>query len=123
MSIGIWQIIFLAILIVIWFAAYAIGNYVCQKNIYLRKNTNKNSIILISLILFPIVMAITKEGFYFGLGFILAPFLLANLIHWLYPKIIKNNKIKSKKFYNENYYYGYLGFIFLAIINLLTYLN
>ena len=123
MNIGIWQIIFLAILIVIWFGTYVIGNYVCQRNIYLRKNTNKNSIIIISLILFPIVIVVAKEGFYFAFGFILAPFLLANLIHWLYPKIIKNKKIKSKKFYNENYYYGYLGFIFLAIINLLTYLN
>ena len=123
MSIGIWQIVFLAILIVLWFGSYAIGNYICQKNIYLRKNINKNSIILISLILFPIVMAITKEGFFFGIGFILAPFLLANLIHWLYPKIIINNKAKSKKFYNENYYYGYLGFLFLATINLLTYLS
>jgi len=122
MNIGL-VILFVAILLVFWFGSYAIGNYICQKNVYLRKNINKNSIIILSLILFPIVMVITKEGFFFGIGFVLAPFLLANLIHWLYPKIIKNNKTKSKKFYNENYYYGYLGFIFLAIINLLTYLS
>ena len=72
MSIGFAQIITLVVLIVVliavWFGCYAIGNYICEKNKYLRKNINKNSIILISLIIFPIVMAITKEGFFSGLA-------------------------------------------------------
>ena len=122
MSIGFWQIIILIVLIAIWFGCYAIGNYICENNKYLRKNINRNSIILISLILFPIVMGITKEGFFFGAGWaFLGPFLLATLIHWLYPKIIKNKKIKSKNFFNEKFYYGYLGFLGLAILNLATY--
>ena len=122
MTIGLIQIFLLLILVAVWFGCYALGNYVCQKNNYLKKNINKNSIIILSLILFPIVMAITKEGFFFGAGWtFIGPFLLALLIHWLYPKIFKNKIKKSKNFFNDSFYYGYLGFLFLAVLNLATY--
>ena len=122
MSIGFWQIIFLIVLIAIWFGCYALGVYICEKNKYLKKNINKTSIILISLILLPIIMAITKEGLAFGLGWaFVGPFALATLIHWIYPKIIKSKIIKPKIFFNERYFYGYFGYLILAIINLLTY--
>ena len=122
MSIGFWQIIILIVLIAVWFGCYALGVYICEKNKYLKKNINKTSVIFISLILLPIVMALTKEGFFFGIGAaFVGPFLLATLIHRLYPKIIKSKRIKPKIFFNERYFYGYFAFIIFAIINLLTY--
>ena len=120
MSVGVIQILIILFVLALWLGVYSLGNYICKKNQYLRKNINKQSIIIISLVLLPIVMAITKEGFFYGLGWALVgPFLANTLIHWLFPIIIKRRKIKTKNFFNENFYYGYLGFIGLAFISLL----
>jgi hypothetical protein len=123
MSIGFIQIILLTVLIVVWFGFYALGNFLCNKSRYLRKNINKNSIIILSLIYFPLVMAITNEGYFFALGWcFIGPISVNSLIHWLYPKIFKPTKTsKIKVYFNENYFYGYFGILILGLLSLFTY--
>ena len=99
MSIGFIQIILLTVLIVVWFGFYALGNFLCNKSTYLRKNINKNSIIILSLIYFPLVMAITNEGYFFALGWcFIGPISVNSLIHCLYPKILSLQRLVKSRF-------------------------
>ena len=104
---------------------YFIGLYVCKKVEILKKNINKFSIIVASLILVPLIMVYRNPSLFYAIGWSIAgPFLITVIVHSIYlawknqyssTKIAKN-KGKTKSILNDDFYYGYSGTLLAAYL-------
>ena len=63
-----WLIIIIFVL-ALYLGFYYLGKILCKKNKYLKKNINKNIIIILSILLIPLSMAADKEELSYDLDF------------------------------------------------------
>ena len=112
-----WLIIIILFL-ALHFGFYYLGKIVCKKNNYLKKNINKNIIIILSILLIPLSMAADKEVLAYGVGVAIAPFLGTLVTHFLANKLF-SKKIKKTLFFNIDFYYGFFGILIVTYISLL----
>ena len=111
-------IIYIVFAILLYISFYFLGKILCKKIKFLSKNSNKTSVIILSIILIPLGMAVDNEVLAYGIGFALAPFLGTTIIHFLVRAISKKT-LKKQPFYNKEYYYGFVGTLILSYISLL----
>ena len=104
--------------IALYFGFYYLGKILCKKNNFLKKNINKNAIIILSILLIPLGMAADKEVLSYGIGVAIAPFLGTLVSHFLANKVF-SNKNKRKLFFNTDFYYGFFGILIVTYISLL----
>ena len=111
-----WLIIIFVI--ALYFGFYYLGKIVCKKNNYLKKNINKNAVIILSILLIPLGMAADKEVLSYGIGVAIAPFLGTLVSHFLANNVFSSTN-KKTLFFNTNFYYGFFGILIITYISLL----
>ena len=111
MSIGIGQIIIIAIAIAIIFGSGYLGIYIFKQNPQFKKYLTTKNVIIISLAYIVIVSFISGKNAAYGLGAIFTPYIIT-IINSLF-----RNKFKFKKTFDDKFYpffMGLLGFGFIS---------
>ena len=111
MSIGIWQIIILAIVIGVLLGCGYLGIYIAKQNPKFKKFLTTKNVIIISLVYIVAVSIISGKNVAFGFGAILTPYVIT-LINSVF-----RNKFKFKKTFDDKFYpffMGLLGFAFVT---------
>ena len=116
-----WLLIIIFIL-ALYLGFYYLGKIACKKIDYLKKNINKNVIIILSIILIPLGMAADKEVLAYGIGFALSPLLGTLVAHLLAIKLFAK-KAKKQSFFNNDFYYGFFGILAVSYFSLLFPVN
>jgi len=111
MSIGIWQIIILALFIVILLGSGYLGIYIFKQNPKLKKYLTTKNVIIISLAYIVAVSFISGKNAAFGFGAIFTPYIIA-LINSLFRNRFKIKNTFDDKFYP--FFMGLLGFAFIS---------
>lgn len=111
MSIGIWQIIILAIVIGVLLGSGYFGIYIAKQNPKFKKFLTTKNVIIISLVYIVAVSFISGKNVAYGFGAILTPYVIT-LINSVF-----RNKFKFKKTFDDKFYpffMGLLGFAFVT---------
>ena len=114
MSIGIWQIIVLAIVIAILLGSGYLGIYIFKQNPQFKKYLTTKNVIIISLTYIVIVSFISGKNAAYGLGAIFTPYIIT-IINSLF-----RNKFKFKKTFDDKFYPFYIGVLILSFISMLS---
>ena len=119
-----WLLIIIFIL-ALYLGFYYLGKIACKKIDFLKKNINKNVIIILSIILIPLGMAADKEVLAYGIGFALSPLLGTLVAHLIAIKLFAKKAKKGKKqsFFNNDFYYGFFGILAVSYFSLLFPVN
>ena len=110
MSIGIWQIIVLAIVIGVFLGSGYLGIYIFKQNPQFKKYLTTKNVIIISLAYIVAVSFITGKIFAYGFE-LYTPYIIT-IINSLF-----RNKFKFKKTFDDKFYpffMGLLGFAFIS---------
>ena len=97
MSIGIWQIIILAIVIGVLLGSGYLGIYIAEQNPKFKKFLTTKNVIIISLVYIVAVSFISGKNVAYGFGAILTPYVIT-LINSVF-----RNKFKFKKHLMTNF--------------------
>ena len=111
MSIGIWQIIILALFIVILLGFGYLGIYIFKQNPKLKKYLTTKNVIIISLAYIVAVSFISGKNAAYGFGAIFTPYVIT-IINSLFRNRFKFKKTFDDKFYP--FFMGLLGFAFIS---------
>ena len=111
MSIGIWQIIILALFIVILLGSGYLGIYIFNRNPQFKKYLTTKNIIVISLVYIVAVSFISGKNVAYGFGAIFTPYVIA-LINSLF-----RNRFKFKNTFDDKFYPFFIGLLSIAFIS------
>jgi len=111
MSIGIWQIIVLAIVIGVLLGSGYLGIYIFKQNPQFKKYLTSKNVIIISLAYIVAVSFISGKNAAYGFGAIFTPYVIT-IINSLFRNRFKFKKTFDDKFYP--FFMGLLGFAFIS---------
>jgi hypothetical protein len=64
-------------------------------------------------------MTVDKEVLAYGIGYGLSPIIATIILHFIATKFFSKNIRKKDAFFNQDYYFGFLGIIILSYLGLL----
>ena len=111
MSIGISQIIIIAIVILILLGSGYLGIYIVKQNPQFKKYLTTKNVIIISLAYIVIISFISGKNAAYGLGAIFTPYIIT-VINSLF-----RNKFKFKKTFDDKFYPFFMGVLVFAFIS------
>ena len=115
--------IFVVFALILYLGFYFLGKILCKKIDFLKKISTKNSVIILSIILIPLVMTTDNEVLAYGIGYSFSPLLATIICHFLFTKIFSKKARKKEAFFNKEYYFGFVGIIILSYLGLLLPVN
>ena len=111
MSIGISQIIIIAIVIAILLGSGYLGIYIVKQNPQFKKYLTTKNVIITSLAYIVIISFISGKNAAYGLGAIFTPYIIT-VINSLF-----RNKFKFKKTFDDKFYPFFMGVLVFAFIS------